>query len=304
MRIIPFDQLNDPYGFVRLMEPAFGWVPTPRRLARWRRLDARYREPFGFVGMEGDRPVGFVGVMDIPVRTLDRGTETVGGIHAVATDPNLCRKGISTKLFRAAHRHFRDKGYRFSFLCTYRGLVAWNLYAKLGYTDTPTRLVPRAYRILERRPGPKTRLSRKKPDARRIERLFRDATKDRTGFTARIDNWPAVLIKARELKPGDVLARPNGYAFLQTGPHSVFVSELVARDRDACEDLVDRVLRLGKPEIVVGYVYDPTLRSVLERRGFRFRSGRHTTVMCKPLARTGFDRAFGDRFRFTALDDF
>ena len=303
MRIVPYDELDDPTGLIKLLEPAFGWAPTPAGIRRWRRLDVRYRERFGFAAVADQEAVGFLGVMDIPVRTIDRGVEMVGGIFGVATDPNRRREGIATRLFRHAHTHFRRKGYRFSFLCTAHSLVGYNLYAKLGYTDTPVENVPRAYRILGR-PAKKARLVRHRLDSLHIQRLFSQATADRTGLCVRVPDWPRVLISTRELKPETILSHRDGYAFLDVHPRSVFISELVARDRATYARMLDRIERLGKPVIIGAYVYDDVLEELYRDRGYVFRRGKHFTVMCRPLAGHSFERAFGDRFYSTALDTF
>ncbi len=306
MRIVPYDQLNDPYGFIKLMEPAFGWTPEPQRIRRWRRLDVRYRSPFGFAALEGDTPVGFVGVMDFPVRTLDRGVETAGGIHAVATDPNCRRAGTATRLLQHAHRHFRKQGYRFSFLCTARSLVAFNLYVKLGYVETPFVEGLKAMRFFRPRKERKQRRPKKLPpvNTRRVTRLFADVIGDRPGFSARIDGWARMLIDSRELKPENTVVRPDGYAFVAIRRNALHANEIVARDLAAYEDLLEQLKKYGKPVMVFPFLYDPVLEGLLRRRGFVFRAGRYFTVMCKPLAGTPFDRAFGNRFYFSGLDDF
>ncbi|UCG42894.1 MAG: GNAT family N-acetyltransferase [candidate division WOR-3 bacterium] len=303
MKVVIYDQLDDPYGFIKLMEPAFGWTATPTRIARMRRLDQRYKDTFGFAALDKSRLVGFVGVMDIRVRTLDRGVETIGGIHGVATDPNFARTGIATRLFPYAHRHFRRKGYRFSFLCTGRNLVGHNLYRKLGYTDTPLADRLTAYRIYRPRKA-KRRRKPKRIDYRRMERVFAQVMKDRTGFSVRFPHWARIKAKMQRFQPGSAIIRPGGYALFEERRRTIEILDFHAVDRAAYQDVLSRVKARGKAVLWDPYVSDPMLEQLYRDEGCEFRRGRWFTVMCKPLARTSFDRAFGDRFAFTWLDVF
>lgn len=303
MKVVGYDELDDAYGFIKLMEPAFGWTATPARIARMRRLDQRYADPYGFAALDKGRLVGFVGVMDIQVRTLDRGVETIGGIHGVATDPDFARTGIATRLFPYAHRHFRKKGYRFSFLCTGRNLVGHSLYRRLGYTDTPFDRGLTAYRIYRPRKA-KRRRKPKRTDYRRIERVFAEVMQDRTGFSVRFPHWARDMAKWQRFKPESAIVRPRGYALFEERQRAIEILEFHAVDHAAYEDVFSRIKARGKAVLCDPYVSDPVLEQVYRREGCEFRSGRWFTVMCKPLARTTFDRAFGDRLAFTWLDAF
>jgi GNAT superfamily N-acetyltransferase len=303
VKVVTYDELDDAYGFIKLMEPAFGWTATPARIARMRRLDQRYEDTFGFAALDKGRLVGFVGVMDIKVRTLDRGVETIGGIHGVATDPNFARTGIATRLFPYAHRHFRKKGYRFSFLCTGRGLVGHGLYRKLGYTDTPLADRPTAYRIYRPRKA-KRRRKPKQFDYRKMERIFARVMQDRTGFSVRFPHWARITAKLNRFQPESTIMRPGGYALFEEHRRTIEVLEFHAVNHSAYADILSRLKARGNAVLCDPNLSDPVLEQLYREEGCRFRRGRWFTVMSKPLARTSFDRAFGDRFTFTWLDAF
>lgn len=307
MKIVTYDELKDPYQFMKLMEPAFGWTPDPERVSRNRKLDERYRSPFGFGLLKGKNLVGFTGVMDIPVRTRDGKTERVGGLFAVATDPTCSRQGTATTLLEHAHKHFRERGYRFSFLCTSRSLVAHSLYEKLGYHDIfALDQIPRAYRLYpeKKRRERKGKQKQKMPDTHLVERIFEQAVRGRTGFAVRPKNWVRAYMDTKELKPESIFLQPGGYAVAQPADNSLFVYEFVAQSRKTYLDILNQMTKKGKRVMLVGHVYDPALEEILQQRGFRFRYRRYFILMCKPLAGVSFDQAFGRRFYFSALDSF
>jgi hypothetical protein len=90
--IVTFRELKNKDGFVMLMDMAFWWPITPQSMEERMSLDVRLKTgPVGFCAVEHDRLIGYVGVMDIPARTVSGETEIVGGIWAVATNPASAR---------------------------------------------------------------------------------------------------------------------------------------------------------------------------------------------------------------------
>jgi ribosomal protein S18 acetylase RimI-like enzyme len=304
MTIVPFDRIRDYYQFMKLMHGAFNWAESPKQVARVRRLDPRFRDPFGFALQEGTRLLGFVGTVDIPMKTMAGDIEMVGGIHSVATDPDAARSGVATRLMDHSHRFFRRRGYRFSFLCTSRSLVAHGLYERLGYTDIRSlEQYPRAYRAFPERRG-KTRRSGRKPDFRLIQRIFTGALRDRTGCAVRGPDWPRALSETRDLKPENIITHPQGYAFTSTWSKTLFIEEWQALTRAACESIYDRLELRRMSAWIVGQVDGEPLKSFLAERDFGFAYGRYGVRMVKPLGRANFDAVFGDRFSFAPLDSF
>jgi predicted acetyltransferase len=306
MPIVRFDEITDYYEFMKLMHSAFSWAESLERIRKMRRLDSRYRNPYGFALQEGKRLLGFVGTVDIPMRTLDGRVEIAGGIHSVSTDPEAARSGVATRLMEHSHRYFRRQGYRFSFLCTSRALVAHGLYEKLGYSDiNALNQYPRAFRSFPEpaRDEPEAQRA-KKLNSRLVQRLYERAGEGRTGCAVRVRNWPQVILEERELKTNGVIVRPDGYVFTANWGRTLFIDEWVALTPAACRDAYRRLRQRRKSAWIVAQVDSQLLLTFLKAEGFSLAYGRYQVRMVKPLGRAGFDAVFGDRFSFSHLDTF
>ena len=306
MKIITYDELKDSYQFLRVMDASFGWGATPQRVAKIRKLDERYKYPYGFCLMKGETLAGFVGVMDIPVKTIDGKIEKIGGIHAVATYPAFSRQGIAITLMEKAHEHFKKLGYRFSFLWTGKSLVAHSLYEKLGYSDVPILAkLPRAYKFLPER---KTRASKRKEkpavDTKLIASIYKRAMQNRTGFAVRIRNWVKVSMVEKRINSEDIILEKDGYALTNFSFDSLFIIEFIADTSKTYLQIIDKLKKKGKPVLMDAWVHDPTLFKIYEKQGFRFRYGSFAALMVKPLTDVSFEKAFGDSFYFTPIDGF
>ena len=76
MEIIPYREFQTKNEFLPLIDQAFPWYFTPKHHKKIIRIDQRFKNsPAGFCAVEDNRLVGFVGVMDIMTRTLDRTME-------------------------------------------------------------------------------------------------------------------------------------------------------------------------------------------------------------------------------------
>lgn len=306
MKIITFDELKDFYQFLRVMEASFGWSPTKQRIAKIRKQDERYKYPYGFCMMKGETLAGFVGVIDIPAKTIDQGFEKIGGIHAVATYPAFKRQGIANSLMEHAHDHFKKLGYRFSFLCTAKSLVAHSLYEKLGYSDIPKLdKLPRAYRFY---PEKKQRLSKRKRkqklDTKQIKNIYEQAMQNKAGFAVRIKNWVRVVTDARNIKPEQVIVEKDGYVFTTISGDALWIYEFIADNSKTYLKIINKLKKKGKPVLIDAYVHDPTLFKIYQQKGFRFRYGTYSSLMVKPLTNVSFQKAFGDKFYYNPLDGF
>jgi GNAT superfamily N-acetyltransferase len=306
MRIITFDEIPNHYEFMKLMHAAFGWAESAERTARWRRYDVRYKHPYGFALEWGTRLLGFVGTIDLPVRIREGKTETVGGIHSVATDPDCSRSGVATRLLEHAHDYFRRQGYRYSLLCTSRSLVAHALYKRLGYSEIAVLArFPRAYRSYpEKKKRERKSKKRGRLDSVRIMRIFDQALAGYTGCAVRPKNWPQVWLRNREVKPENVIVLDDGYAFTNSWGGTMFVDEIVALNRAAYVGLLERLRKRGKSAIVVTHVWNPALQQILKAKGYSLFYGRYGVRMAKPLTAAAFEPAFGERFCFSPLDAF
>lgn len=306
MKIITYDELKDSYQFLRVMEASFGWGATPQRVAKIRKLDERYKYPYGFCLMKGETLAGFVGVMDIPVKMLVGKIEKIGGIHAVATYPAFNRQGIAKTLMEKAHEHFKKLGYQFSFLWTGKSLVAHSLYEKLGYSDVPIlEKLPRAYKLL---PEKKTRVSKRKEkpfvDTKLIASIYERAMQNKIGFSVRIKNWVQVVMEARRINPEAVILEKDGYALTNISGDALFILEFIADTPKTYLQIIDKLKKKGKPVLIDTWVHDPTLFKIYQKLDFRFRYGTYAALMVKPLTDVSYEKAFGDSFYFTPIDGF
>ncbi len=306
MKIITFDELKDFYQFLRVMEASFDWSPTKKRIAKIRKQYERFKYPYGFCMMKGETLAGFVGVLDVLAKTIDRGIEKIGGIHAVATYPSFNRQGIANSLMEHAHNHFRKLGYRFSFLCTAKTLVAHSLYEKLGYSDIPMLdKLPRAYKFYpEMKQRTSKRKRKQKLDTKQIENIYERAMQNRTGFAVRIKNWVRIVTDVRKIKPEQVIVEKDGYAITTISADEIWIWEFIANNPKTYLKIINKLKKKGKPVLIDSYVYDPTLFKIYQQKGFRFRYGTYSSLMVKPLTNVSFQKAFGDSFYFNPFDAF
>ena len=150
MEILTCREADSKDGLIPLLDHAFNWVFNQNQFEDFARIDPRLKNgPVSFIGVEKDKIVGHVGVMDLSTRTFSGDVEYVGGIYGVATLPGHARRGICTVLMERAHEYFKQKHYRFSFLSTSPVSVAHNLYEKLDYVDLFE--YPTAYKSVRQR---------------------------------------------------------------------------------------------------------------------------------------------------------
>lgn len=306
-KIIFFDELKDDYQFLRLMDSAFGFTWHPQDIIKRRKADERYKYPFGFCLMKGKTLAGFVGVMDIPVKTIDGKTEKIGGIHCVATYPGFTRQGIARELLDVAHKHFQKLGYKFAFLFTSKSLVAYSLYEKLGYQDyTPINKLFRAYKIF-----PKHKKREEKKDAKKIkvnheliEEIYSRVMQNWTGFATRIKNWFKSMNMVNRLDPKMIFIEKDGYAFVASSPSTTYIMEFIAETPKTYLKILNRIKKLHSPVLIDSYITDKRLLNIYKEQGFAFRQGTYFSFMYKPLTDISFVQVFGNKFYLSALDTF
>jgi predicted acetyltransferase len=306
MRIVPFSELRDPHDFFELAEACFNEIAQPEHAAEIQRWDARRRGEFGFGIYSGRTLAAFVGVMDLPVRTRSGHVETALGLHHVATHPAFARRGLASELLEFVHDRAAQAGRRFSFLFTSKNWVAYPLYRRLGYEDLKVigRASPRAERIFDRgRKRPKkNRTSR--ADLAHAEALFAELTAGRTGMVVREPGWLNARLRQYKQRRAEVFVDRDGYAVTEPDTFGRWIREFFARDRAACERLLDRIIATGCKGLVDCYVLDPVLRGVYRERGFHFRYHTYHALMAKALARVSVRQVFGPRFFWTVVDQF
>ncbi len=310
MKILTYRDLESKNGFLPVMDNAFGWPFNPRTFEKSIKIDPRLRNSsVGFCALENGCVVGFVGVMDLVTRTLDGNVEYVGGIYGVATLPSHARKGISTALMNRVHEHFREKGYRFSFLCTTHTLVAYAMYQKLGYTDLLER--PSAYKVLE----PKRAKSAAKEKASKLDfdkllKIYNEYVKDKTGFVVRDKAYLTMLKKTLGFSNKECIIGEDGYVISKSNVGGIWskatwIRELVTSNTKEMNRLLDLVEAKATDLILDRDVVDEALLQIYRSRGYMIQKRSHVVIMVKPLtADVSFKQTYGAKFYLTDLDFF
>lgn len=310
MQILPHKELESKETLLPLMDNAFGWPYNPRMNEKLGKIDPRLRNsPIGFCAIENKRAIGYVGVMDLATRTLDGNVEYVGGIYGVATLPSHARKGISTTLMNRVHEHFRERNYRFSFLCTGHTLVAYAMYKKLGYTDLLER--PSAYKVLNPKKAKATAEQKSgKLDFDRLLKVYSKFVKDKTGFVVRDKAYLTMLKKTGYFGGKDCIIEEDGYVIFRsnvggTWSKATWIRELVALNAEEMNRLMELVEAKAKDLIMDRDVLDKALLQVYKSRGYMIEKRSHGLIMVKPLTTdASFKKTYGDKFYLTDLDFF
>jgi GNAT superfamily N-acetyltransferase len=304
MRIIGYDELPDKAQLAVLGDSAFGWVPTPERTAERRRHDPRYRDTYGYGALEGGLLVGFVGVLQVGVRSRTGRPLPAGGIHSVMTRPGHTRRGIARRLIEHCHEHFRARGCAVSFLFTSRSLVAVGLYRQLDYVELPLsgRPAPTAY-LVRAVKGKPPKPARQRPDHARLERLF-DRHGRRLSDFLREPGWLKGRMTAWQEGPDHLVIDRDGYAYIDAERNVVRVFELVAKDDAGRRRLLGRIEGLGRPATICHVVNDPATRRLLAARGYAFRPEGFGLLMARSLSDVPLARLLPARFCYSPVDQF
>lgn len=289
------------------MDATFGWNPTAEYIAKRRKVDERYKYPYGFCLMKGKTLAGFAGVMDIPVKNLDGKIEKVGGIHCVATYPMFSRQGVARELFDVVHNHFQKLGYKFSFLFTSKSLVAFSLYEKLEYKDVVhANKLLRAYKIF---PKKKERDEKKRTkkiivNHELIQRIYNQVMQNRTGFAARNKNWTKAIMEVKKIDASRIFIEKDGYAFIDNYSGVTYIMEFITDNPKTYMKILDKIKKINNPVLIDTFVGDKKLIKIYKEQGFVFRQGTYFSFMYKPLTNVSFEQMFGNKFYLSALDTF
>lgn len=307
MEVIPHTQLRDKHRLLPLFLHAGLGSFDYRRFERRARADFRRREgPGGFCAVEREKLVGFVGVMEIPTRTVN-GSQMVGGICDVATDPTHVRRGVATALMEAAHRYFREKGMPFAFLTANRSSGAYVLYRRLGYAEVEAvSRYPTAYTLVEpvQEPVPPGQVAHP-PTEEGVARLFPEFTAGLTGFVIRPKEFLGLEIERKQVDPNLSVEMEGGYALVSGRPRSVEVREIVTKNREAQGLLLRALDRKATGTIVDPAVTTAGLSEGYEAHGYHVYRGRYFVVMAKALEPDiSVEEAYGGNFYMSALEWF
>lgn len=304
MEILSYRELEPKDDFMLLMEMGFGSPLSPVRFEKLINLDIRLRNgPVGFCAVEDGRVLAFVGVMDIPTKTLDGTHEMVGGIYDVVTNPGFAKRGLCTGLMDRSHRHFEEKKYPFSFLLTNRTIIAYALYKKMDYVEIQEfNRYPTAYKVLRKNKPEKKFEAELKPEE--IYKLYFEYVKDKTGFVVRQKDFINVFLGWKNFDDKRPIHEQNGYALISEIRGSVRVRELVSLDHQTYSKLLDQVESLTPAGVVDRLVADENLLEIYKARGYNIQQGDHLIFMVKKLGDLEFGQTYGDKFHIKALDLF
>lgn len=304
MKIITYRELEPKDEFMILMEMAF-WHPTaPSTFEKNINSDIRLKNsPVGFCAVENKRLAGFVGVMDIPTKTVDGTEEIVGGIYAVATNPLFAKRGICKVLMDRAHHYFKEKKYQFCFLSTSRTIIAYALYQKMDYVEIEkVNRFPITYKVL----GKEKVVKRfgAKLNQEKIYQIYQEFVKDKTGFVVRQKDFVRLFLEQKRFDEKKSIQGKNGYALLTEVKDAVKIQELVSLNDRTYEKLLDQVESYAQGGVIDRMVTDEKLLEIYKVRGYSIQEGDHSVFMVKKLGNLEFEERYGDAFHIGMLDLF
>jgi predicted acetyltransferase len=304
MQIVAYRDLESKNGLLPLLEQAFGWPFNEEEFNKFIKTDPRLKNGVvGFCALKNEKVVSYVGAMDLATRTLDGTVEPAGGVYGVATLPGYTRQGFSTALFKATHEHFKNKGYRFSFLNTSRALVAYSLYEKLGYSDVYS--YPSVYKVLDAKRAMPSKMKIQKLDLDKVLALYNKYVSDKAGLAVRDRAFLEMLVKDKRLVSKGTLCTSKGYVAFLKSQYSTRILELVAQSKTEAVGLIKTVEGKARGVVFGRAVLDKTLRQIYSSQGYTILDEGHGVFMVKPLeSGTSFRQVYGEDFFQTPLDNF
>ena len=304
MEIVTYRELEPKDDFMVLMEMGFGEPVTPATFAENIRRDIRLKNgPVGFCAVENGRLAGFVGVLDIPTRTVNGKKQMVGGICAVATNARFAKRGICRSLMDRAHQYFKDKKYPFSFLTTTRTIIAYALYRKMDYVEVEkVNQYPMAYKVLRKNKDGKK--IREKLNYDKIYQIYNELVKDKTGFVIRQKDFGGLFAQWETFDEKKSIQNKNGYALIREVRKTIKVQELLSLDEQTYEKLLDQVESIAPSGVLDRLVTDEVLLKTYKKRGYNIQEESDSVLMVMKLANQKFEETYGDKFHIGLLDYF
>lgn len=305
MKIITYPELEQKNELFALMEQALWWPLNTAEFEKVIKADPRLRDsPVGFAATENQRLIGFVGVMNLATRTLNGSEENAGGIWGVATHPAHSRKGIATTLMQKAYQHFREKGYRFSFLNAERTGIAYRFYQKLGYRESL--VYPSAYKLVKRPKKQAEKPDKKiKPDWNKILEIHQQATKNRTGLVIRNLEYMKTLGIRKTIHPEKTIQTERGYALLKEDEGNLRIKEINSLTLEETNKLLRKIEEKATKTIIARAVLNSQTLNVYQSRDYVVLKESYEVLMAKPLTKTTtFQEVYGDKFYLSSADSF
>ncbi len=303
MKIMPYRELRSKEGLLPLFQHAFWWPFNPKEFEETIKADPRLtNSPVGFAAVKNKQIIGFVGVMDIATRTLQKVEEPVGGIWGVVTHPLHARKGIFKALMQRSHTYFEEQGYKFALLYTSRILIAYAFYVKLGYKDAVA--YSSAYKIIRETGAHKKAKKKTKLDWDLILGLFNQTTTNCTGFVVKDKQYGTMLEKRKRIQPENSIVTAKGYALLRKDEGNIFIQELVAKTKEDASKLVAKIDKGTAKAVINGMVVNELILDTYRSAGYMIMSEGYGLLMSKQLANATFTETYGDKFYTSSADSF
>ncbi len=305
MNIVTYRELEPKEDFMMLMDIAFWWPIPPNTMEEKINTDARLKSsPVGFCAVKDGKLVGYVGVMDIPTKTVEGKIEIIGGIWGVATDPGFARRGICNILMEKAHDYFRLQNYRFSFLCTGRTIIAYSIYRNMGYEEVQSvNEIRAAYKVLDK-PKSHQEHAHVYLDPGKVYRIYEKFTEGKTGFVVRQKDFVTMYAKRKRFDHKISILKTHGYALLSESQNVIKVRDMAGLNYDAYGELINEIERLAPSGVIDGSVADETLLKLYQSKGYRLQKGHNGVLMVKKMKDVQFDKLYGPSFYLGALDWF
>jgi predicted acetyltransferase len=305
VKIVTYRELETKDDFMMLMELAFWWPISPEDMEERINSDVRLKDgPVGFCAVKDGKLVGFVGVKDIPTKTVEGKVEIIGGIWAVATNPGFARQGICKTLMEAAHHYFRSQNYRFSFLCTGRTIIAYAIYQKLGYSEVDAvNQFKGVYKVLDKTISVREKIgSTLNPE--KIYQLYERFVEDKTGFVIRQKGFVTMYAKRKRFDEKKSILKQKGYALLTETQNVTKVQDLVALEETTYGELIEEIELAAKSGVINRSVAGQRLLDIYESKGYQVQKGDNGVLMVKNLTDAQINKVYGKSFYIGALDWF
>jgi predicted acetyltransferase len=304
MEIVTYREMEPKDEFMALMEMGFGEPVTPPTFAENINRDIRLKNgPVGLCAVENGKLAGFVGILDIPTRTVNGKEQMVGGIYAVATNARFARRGMCKTLMEKVHQHFREQKYPFCFLTTTRTIIAYALYRKMDYIEVEkVNQYPIAYKVLEK--NKRDKKSELKLNYDKINDIYLNYVKDKTGFVIRQNDFGGLFAQWESFDEKKSIQNHNGYALIREVRKTIKVQELVSLDDPNYEKLLDKIESIAPSGVLDRLVTDERLLKIYKQRGYSIQEGSNSVLMVKKLGDWKFEEAYGEKFHIGLLDYF
>jgi GNAT superfamily N-acetyltransferase len=295
LRIVDFDALpQEMWSQVQLLDLSAGWgMVDLKAMLMATKLGYPSADYFGVFAVEKDEVLSTVRVTRIPYTLPSGRKEIVSAIGGVITRQDHSGQGLARRLLKEVHRREKAYGSRFSLLWTGRNNIAHHLYASLGYVDiyTPELAMVKCIRKPD---APSERYSLEKArssDAKTIEQIHSDVTKNRLGFTPRVPGLVGILFKLGWVRPElfRLILRDNeiiGYCLeFQKSKGWTGSSEIVvAGDRAEGEHIIPLLEREAENGwLILGNTFVRDNYATLKSRRYSIASFAYTTLMALPL---------------------